>query len=668
MSKKSLTKSELTFFLRNFSNTEIADLAKILSKHNNYSESSWKVKESDTYNRIKEVADLLGFDWKHTRTLIIEAYTFSQTPEYQSYLLYKHNPSVETLRAFLDVLAGVPKEKLLVKISNKIESCYPEIKDFLSEITDKECKDIDEQYFALKQPNCLLPRCRYCNTPIHIKTNSTEIPVICGKSECRSKYMKEISSSYSEEKVKAMSEKRQSTCLSLYGTATPAQNKNIQEKTKQTNLEKYGTEWVCQSESVKTKIQQTFLNNYDTTSPMKNEEVKTKMKNTCLERYGTDNIKKSPKIKDIFLERYGVENNNLIGKDPCSVEIYKSPEKLKKYFDTNKGKTLKEIADSLGFSSYQVGRALHSYGLDEYVGEATGTSIGEKSLIDFIKSLIGEENVIVRDRKIITPLELDILIPNKNIAIEYNGNFWHSDIMLSQRKGSKLSEKEVRNYHLHKTELCKEKGIRLIHIFEYEWEDQIKKERLKKYLTDILLPQERIRVYARNCIVKEISSKEASDFLNENHLQGKDTSNIRLGLFYDGMLVSCMTFCKPRFSKKYDWELSRFVVKSGYSVIGAGGKLLKHFKNNNTGSIISYSDIAKMTGGLYRTLGFKEIENSEPNYVWVKGNTVLSRYQTQKHKLLKMGFRGDTEESIMRERGFFKLYDCGNYIFLMEDE
>lgn len=666
MPKKSITKSELTFFLRNFNNTEIVDLAKILSKHNNYSESSWKVKEVDTYNKIKEIANTFNYSWKYTRTLIIEAYTFSQTQEYQSYLLYKSNPSIGTLRTFLNVLVGTPKEKLLVKISNKIESCYPEIKEFLSEITDKECISIDEQYFALKQPNCLLPTCRYCNTPIHIKTNSTEIPVICGKSECRSKYMKDISSSYSEEKVKVMSEKRQLTCLSLYGTTSPSQNKEIKEKTKQTNLEKYGTEWVCQSESVKTKIQQTFLNTYGTTSPMKNEEVKTKMKNTCIERYGVDNIKKSPKIKEIFLEKYGVENNNLIGKDPQSIEIYKSPEKLKEYFDINKGKTLKEIADSLGFSTYQIGRALHSYGLDEYVGEAIGTSIGEKSLIDFIKSLIGEENVIVRDRKTITPLELDILIPSKSIAIEYNGNFWHSDIMLSQRKGNKLSEKEVRNYHLHKTELCKEKGIHLIHIFEYEWENTIKKERLKKYLTDILLPQNRIRIYARKCIVKEISSKEASDFLDENHLQGKDSSNIRYGLSYKGNLVACMTFCKPRFSKKYDWELSRFVVRGGYSVIGAGGKLLTYFKEHFKGSIISYSDISKMTGGLYKSLGFQELKPSEPNYVWIKGTTVLTRYQTQKHKLLEKGLSGETEESIMREQGFFKLYDCGNYVFLEE--
>lgn len=667
MAKKSIPKTELLSFLRDFNyNLKLKELAEKLSKHNNYSELAWKNKELSLYTDIEKIAEVFGYTWKYTRALITESYVLSQTEEYQKYLLYKSNPSPESLRLFLDVLAGSPKEKILVKISNRIENYYPEIRKYLSSVTDKECKSIDEQYFALKQPNGLLPKCRYCNTPIHISEDCTEVPVTCGSLECRSKYMKDISSSYSKEKLESMSQKRKATCLSVYGTEAPAQNKEIQEKTRQTNLKRYGTDWTCQAEPIKSKIQQTFLNNYGTTSPMKNEEVKTKMKNTCIKRYGVDNIKKSSRIKEIFLEKYGVENSNLIGKDPEKIEIYKSPEKLKKYFDDNKGKTLKEISESLGFSSYQVGRALHTYGLDEYVGETTGTSIGEKSLVDFVKSLVGEENVIIRDRQTICPLELDILIPNKKIAIEYNGNFWHSDIMLLSRN-NKLTETSVKKYHLNKTELCKEKGIHLIHIFEYEWEDTLRKERLKKYLTDILLPESRTKLYARNCIVKEISSKTANDFLDENHLQGKDNSGVRIGLFYNDILVACMTFCKPRFSKKYDWELSRFVVKSGYSVTGGGGKLLNYFRKNYNGSIISYSDIAKMTGNLYRALGFKELEPSEPNYVWIKGNNVLTRYQTQKHKLLKLGFEGDTEEDIMRGRGFLKLYDCGNYVFVKED-
>lgn len=666
MGKNSLKKEEILSFLKNFKDLELLEsLADKLSLHVNYAESTWKNKEPSIYKEIEIISHNIGYDWKSTRVLITRGVVLLHSEEYKRYLEFLENKNPKTLRLFLDTLAGDIKKKAMVKISNRIDTFYPEIKPSLSEMTDKECNSTDEQYFALRQPNQLLPRCKYCGKVLHIVDSCIDIPTICNRKECRSQNMKDITSSFSKEKVDEINEKRKKTCISIYGTTTPSQNEEIKEKARQTNLERYGTEWTCQAESVKSKIQQTFLKNYGTTSPMKNEEVKKKMKDTCMERYGVDNIKKSSKIKEIFLEKYGVENSNLIGKDPQSIEIYKSPEKLKAYFDANRGKTLKEISDSLGFSSYQIGKILHTYGLDEYVGETVGTSIGENSLVSFISDLIGKENIIVRDRQTICPLELDIFIPSKKIALEYNGNFWHSDAMLYFRKDRDTTELDVKKYHLRKTELCKEKGIHLIHIFEYEWQDNVKKERLKKFLTDILLPEKRIKVYARKCSLKELSSKECNAFLEENHLQGKDTSNIRVGLFFEDMLVACMTFCKPRFSKKYDWELSRFVVKSGYSVTGAGGKLLNYFKKHFKGSIISYSDISKMTGNLYRSLGFQELESSEPNYVWIKGDTILTRYQTQKHKLLEKGLLGETEESIMREQGFFKLYDCGNFVFSM---
>ena len=65
-------------------------------------------------------------------------------------------------------------------------------------------------------------------------------------------------------------------------------------------------------------------------------------------------------------------------------------------------------------------------------------------------------------RNIIAPLEIDIFIPSKNIAIEYDGLYWHSSNKFSGRTIEK-------KYHLNKTEQCLKKGIKLIHIFENEW-------------------------------------------------------------------------------------------------------------------------------------------------------------------------------------------------------
>ena len=65
------------------------------------------------------------------------------------------------------------------------------------------------------------------------------------------------------------------------------------------------------------------------------------------------------------------------------------------------------------------------------------------------------------DRSVIPPLELDIVIPEHNLAIEFNGLLWHSE-----KYG------KDRNYHSHKTNLCAEKGYRLIHIWEDDWRDR----------------------------------------------------------------------------------------------------------------------------------------------------------------------------------------------------
>lgn len=58
---------------------------------------------------------------------------------------------------------------------------------------------------------------------------------------------------------------------------------------------------------------------------------------------------------------------------------------------------------------------------------------------------------------VIKPLELDIYIPSHNLAIEFNGDYWHSSL------------KKQHDYHYKKTMACQQQGIGLIHIFEYQW-------------------------------------------------------------------------------------------------------------------------------------------------------------------------------------------------------
>ena len=117
----------------------------------------------------------------------------------------------------------------------------------------------------------------------------------------------------------------------------------------------------------------------------------------------------------------------------------------------------------------------------------------------------------------------------------------------------------------------------------------------------------------------------------------------------------------------------RLVYKSGYNVVGGTEKMFKYFldkyKPNN---VLSYCDISKFDGGVYKRLGFKFKGYSQPNYVWINpsNGNVLSRYKTMRNKLIHDLNLEDkpelTENSIMDNLGYVKIYDCGNAKYLFE--
>lgn len=269
----------------------------------------------------------------------------------------------------------------------------------------------------------------------------------------------------------------------------------------------------------------------------------------------------------------------------------------------------------------------------------------EKNLVKYIKTFY-QGTIIENDRNILKPKELDIYIPEKKLAIEFNGTYWHSNELINDRF-----------YHQNKSLSCKEKGIRLIHIFENEW--YTRQEICKAIIKNALGIYEQ-KLNARSCNVKELSSKDYKTFLETNHLQGAVNSPVRYGLYFDNELVAVIGFGKSRF-KKDETELHRFCCKINYSIRGAFSKLIKHSGVKN---FVSYVDLSHFSGTGYHALHFKEIEITKPSYVWTNNALTLSRFSTQKHKLHKLlGERFDpdlTESENMRINGFFKIYDAGN--------
>lgn len=281
-------------------------------------------------------------------------------------------------------------------------------------------------------------------------------------------------------------------------------------------------------------------------------------------------------------------------------------------------------------------------------------SIGEAEISDFIKSL--GFSVHEKDRSVLDGDEIDILIPEKGIGIEYDGLYWHSD------------EYKSPEYHLGKTVRCLEKGIRLIHVFEDEW--NCKKDIVKSMLKSVLGVTDR-KIYARKCEIRPIDSKEKSLFLNENHIQGNVSSKINLGLFYDGELVAAMCFGEKRVNlgarNKTDgeYELLRFCNRLDTTVVGGASRLLNHFINEFQPSrIISYCDRRWSSGNMYEKLGFVKSHESRPNYFYIQGNNRKNRFKYRKSELVKEGFdRNKSESEIMKERGIHRIYDCGTMVY-----
>lgn len=277
----------------------------------------------------------------------------------------------------------------------------------------------------------------------------------------------------------------------------------------------------------------------------------------------------------------------------------------------------------------------------------------EKEIVSWIKEEFKIINIIENSRKIISPYGLDIYLPDYNLAIEFNGLYWHSEI-----GNNKDSE-----YHKIKTELCSEKRIQLIHIFQDEW---VGKQTIVQSIIKSKLNKCK-SLFARKAEYKEISRKEGADFFINNHLQGNSDNIIRyFGLFNDQELTFVIGIGKPRYNKNYDYELIRSCTKLNTTVVGGFEKLMKNIPLK--GSIISYVDRRYFNGNSYKSWNY--LEKTRPNYYYLDRKKVIireSRLKYQKHKLPKLfpNVYDDqlTEWEIMQLAGYDRIWDCGNLTY-----
>lgn len=411
-------------------------------------------------------------------------------------------------------------------------------------------------------------------------------------------------------------------------------------KYKQTCLLKYGTENSMSSKQSKEKLKNSLLKKYGVDHYSKTDEYKKKYRETCIRKYGVDNASKSQYIKDL------ISNIN-----------------FKKFNSIDKFKKL--VGDEYIIREYLKNRNFKIYHNNcnsefEIFTVTLSDRIRNKNIVCVncnpidqlsssreieLKNFLNENNIkfLENSYKIIPPLSLDIYLPDYNLAIEFNGVYWHSEIY------------KDKNYHINKTNLCNRIGIDLMHIWEDDWKYQ------NDIIKSIILNRLNLlnnKIFARNCEIKEVNDTSlVKKFLNENHIQGYSHSKIKIGLFYNEELVSLMIFGKNR----KDMELIRFCNKIGTSVIGSASRLFSFFiKNYNFNKIVSFSDISIFNGKIYEVLGFNFESQTNPNYWWVIGDIRKHRFNYNKKELIKQGFDSNkTEVEIMHERGYYRVWGCG---------
>lgn len=497
-------------------------------------------------------------------------------------------------------------------------------------------------------------KCEVCQEPTKFYGHSRGYSRTCS-GRCREE-LKKLNGSSQAAKAKA-----EATSLAKYGTKNPASSPKIREKINRTLIERYGfhpfqdPEFIkenskrSRSEKHHLKIKEGMLRKYGVEHPSQIPGHTEKVRNTLLSKYGVGGTRSIPSVK----EKTRVDQWERIQGDGCVITGTRDSDSI-----------LPSACKIIEFNCLKCGEASEQpYETFKWRVRRLDTpcrkcnpstrSIGEREVYDFVNSLL--PGVISNSRSAISPYELDIYVPDKKVAIEYHGLYWHSE-----------ASGTYPNYHLDKLKRCESAGIRLIQVFEDEWRDNRKlcERMIRSALGECDLP----KIGARKCIVdNSVKVPEARKFCEENHLQGYGNSSYRYGLrLLTGELVALMTFSRPSKAKGggSGWELNRYSTSA--RVVGGGSRLLSAFRKDFSEEIFSFCDRRWGTGNLYREIGMEEGVPTQPGYWYTDGHSRIHRYALRKSVLVDMGGSSDkTEMELAEEAGFIRIYDAGHLKFSM---
>ena len=574
----------------------------------------------------------------------------------------------EEIRIFVNNL-GIGRKKLGIYIENHYPGVYKEILEhtrFLDDINPKHMKiTFAERMYCIYNDITTRCTCNECGSPVYFRTDTQRYRLYCSTRCSRSS--------------KETKRKREETTFARYGD----KHYNNIERSRETRMSKNGGKW--HPDGFMEKVKEIKKKRYGYAF-WSNEEQRRK---TCVEKYGVEyplmlkdvqnrcresfamkhpGMKSTMDIPDVRKKvHHGVRlrswnfvlNNTLVEPLFTREEYLNCDDPTKTVFKFRCRKCGTEYESTWDNGTADLCPKCHP-GLK-------GTSEAEMEIYNFLKENVKEgwsvHNKEKINRRIVSPKEIDIVVCDGNgdirLLVEYDGLFFHSDSRES---------KSDHDYHLKKTEECERKGYRLIHVFENEW--LMKKNIVKAMLLDAIGVYQKT-ISSGECEVRIVDNLEKDEFLGQNDIQGTCRSVVNYGLYHGEELVSMMAFGKTRGSNRNGYELLRFCKKNGYRIEGGAIMLMRKFeKDTGPMFVIANADRRWFVGETYRDLGFELDHVTRPTYWYFKPHSphrLFNRMRFEKYRLkdiLKVFDKSLTEVENMRNNGYDRIFDCGNFVFV----
>jgi len=435
----------------------------------------------------------------------------------------------------------------------------------------------------------------------------------------------------------------------------------INKKT-QSYIDHYGVNNPSQCEEIKNKKRNTFESHFNSSHYFNSSEGRGAIKQTMVEKYGVDNYFKTCQIKNYNKNRFKNGAGDIIKRKIKESNLDTGFEKLLEKLD-NKfeplfnrsnyigvGKQLYKfkclVCGSICYGDMGYQRFPRCYTCNPLISDK-GTSIIEGEVQEFVSSI--ENNIRCRVRDLIYPFEIDIVAIDQKIGIEVDGLYWHSE-----------TNGKNKTYHIEKTRKCRDRGYKLIHIFEDEWRN--KKRQVQNKLI-FALNKSKYIFDANVCYVNEVDNITKNMFLEKYHICGAyNKKTINVGIYTRNRLL--MLIC---INDNEHFEIVRVVNMHNVKINGwcdlLYGYIKKTYNKNNISIRIDnrWDDISDFNINETKVV----IEYIPPQPWYLKDNVRYSasifNILKESGLLTKYNILLDEYENL-KLHGYSCIWDCGHTV------